>query len=72
MRDVDVLVVGAGPAGLTLAQILHASGISCIVLERDTALASRNQGWAIALTGYVIKALYIRKPAETRLALCPE
>lgn len=51
MKDADVIIVGGGPAGLTLAQILHTSGVSCVVLERDAALASRDQGWAVALSG---------------------
>ncbi|MBV8999062.1 MAG: FAD-dependent monooxygenase, partial [Solirubrobacterales bacterium] len=31
-------IVGAGPAGLTLAMLLHREGIECVVLEnRDRA-----------------------------------
>lgn len=30
----DVVILGAGPAGLTLANLLHARGIDCVVLER--------------------------------------
>jgi p-hydroxybenzoate 3-monooxygenase len=33
MREVEVGIVGAGPAGLTLALLLHRAGISCAVLE---------------------------------------
>lgn len=36
--DADVLVVGAGPAGLTLANILGGFGLSVIVIERGTQI----------------------------------
>src|SRR6266404_6304289 len=32
-----VAIIGAGPAGLLLGQLLHASGIDNIVLERQTS-----------------------------------
>lgn len=30
----DVVILGAGPAGLVLGNLLHASGIDCVILER--------------------------------------
>ena len=30
----DVIIIGAGPAGLLLGHLLRAAGISCIVIER--------------------------------------
>ena len=37
--DVDVVVVGAGPVGLTLANILGLQGVHTLVVEeRDTRL----------------------------------
>ena len=30
----QVAIIGAGPAGLLLSQLLHCAGIDCIVLER--------------------------------------
>jgi p-hydroxybenzoate 3-monooxygenase len=30
----DVAIIGAGPAGLLLSQLLHRAGIGCVVLER--------------------------------------
>jgi p-hydroxybenzoate 3-monooxygenase len=42
--DTTVAIVGAGPAGLLLARLLHAHGIDCVVLEsRDRAYAERRQ-----------------------------
>jgi p-hydroxybenzoate 3-monooxygenase len=32
----DVVIVGAGPAGLVLAHLLHREGIPFVVLERKT------------------------------------
>ena len=38
-RDVDVVIVGAGPSGLTLANILGLQGVRTIVVEeRDTLI----------------------------------
>src|SRR5829696_7589021 len=33
MNKTQVAIIGAGPAGLTLALLLHRAGINCIVLE---------------------------------------
>ncbi|CAO3670707.1 unnamed protein product [Rhizopus stolonifer] len=41
-----VLIVGAGPAGLTLANALKNQGISFTVFERDEQSDSRKQGWS--------------------------
>ena len=32
----QVAIIGAGPAGLLLSQLLHTQGIDCVVLERQT------------------------------------
>ena len=38
MRHTQVGIVGAGPAGLLLARLLHLAGIECLILEqRDRA-----------------------------------
>jgi p-hydroxybenzoate 3-monooxygenase len=37
LRDPVVCVVGAGPAGLVTAQLLHQAGISFVLLERQQA-----------------------------------
>ncbi|MGI5347699.1 4-hydroxybenzoate 3-monooxygenase [Streptomyces sp. CA-250714] len=43
-RHTQVAVVGAGPAGLLLARLLHLSGIDCVVLEsRDRTYVEQRQ-----------------------------
>ena len=44
-----VLIIGAGLGGLTLAQVLHENHVAFEIFERDETLASRKQGWAVAL-----------------------
>jgi p-hydroxybenzoate 3-monooxygenase len=34
--DTSVVIVGAGPAGLTLANLLRRSGLNCVVLEKQS------------------------------------
>ncbi len=36
-RRVQVVIIGAGPSGLLLGQLLHLSGIEAVILERQTA-----------------------------------
>ena len=44
-----VIIVGAGPGGLVLAQILRNQGIPFELFEREEGLQNRAQGWAVAL-----------------------
>jgi p-hydroxybenzoate 3-monooxygenase len=49
-----VAIVGAGPAGLLLARLLHLSGIDCVVLEsRDRAYVEQRQRAGILEQGTV-------------------
>lgn len=43
------LIVGAGPGGLALAQMLRAQGKPYEIFERDAHPEARQQGWAVAL-----------------------
>lgn len=49
MTTPHVLIVGAGLAGLTLAQSLRKQGITFDVFERDDGIDARAGGWAIAI-----------------------
>lgn len=44
-----VLIIGAGPGGLALAQILRKYHIQYEIFERDESQRGRKQGWAVAL-----------------------
>ena len=46
----QILIIGAGVSGLTLAQILRKAGIEFKVFERDSE--TRPQGWSIGLDKY--------------------
>ncbi|MFF4850627.1 4-hydroxybenzoate 3-monooxygenase [Streptomyces sp. NPDC001194] len=48
-ESADVVVLGAGPAGLVLAVLLHAAGIDCVLLER----ASRTHVQTRARAGFL-------------------
>ena len=39
--EIKVVVVGAGPAGLSTAGALERLGVRCVVLERDAEIGSR-------------------------------
>lgn len=49
-RTFNVVIIGAGIGGLTLAQGLHRSGIQVAVYERDVDVESRGQGYRIHLS----------------------
>jgi 2-polyprenyl-6-methoxyphenol hydroxylase-like FAD-dependent oxidoreductase len=49
LRDRTVSIIGAGPAGLTLARLLQMRGAAVRVFERDTSRAVRGQGGSLDL-----------------------
>jgi 2-polyprenyl-6-methoxyphenol hydroxylase-like FAD-dependent oxidoreductase len=63
----SVIVVGAGPTGLTLACELAAAGISCTVLERRTAPSEQSR--AMGLYSRTMEVLDLRGHADDLVAL---
>lgn len=59
-----VLVIGAGLAGLTLAQGLRKAGVDVRVYEKDAAMEARFQGYRIGLQDYGWAALRACLPEE--------
>ncbi|GIJ49052.1 4-hydroxybenzoate 3-monooxygenase [Virgisporangium aliadipatigenens] len=53
----SVIIIGAGPAGLTLANLLHDAGIDCIVLERRSRGHIEHRQRAGALEPSVVRML---------------
>ncbi|OQU99447.1 FAD binding domain-containing protein [Cladophialophora immunda] len=45
-KDSKILIAGAGPSGLALAQMLRKEGVNFEIFERDV---SRPQGWSVGL-----------------------
>ena len=62
----NVLIIGAGLGGLTLAQSLRSSGIECQIYERDHSPWDRPQGYRLHLDGDAINAAREVLPAELR------
>lgn len=53
----DVVILGAGPAGLTLGNILHDAGIDCVVLERADRRQVRTRARAGFLAANTVRIL---------------
>lgn len=49
MPQLKIAIVGAGPAGCTLALILHQAGIPSIIFEGEDSVNSRHQGGTLDL-----------------------
>src|SRR5262249_22285676 len=60
--DMNVLIIGGGIGGLTLAQGLERTGIGFTVFERDRARGERLQGYRIHLAPYGCRALHASLP----------
>ncbi len=48
-HQLPILIIGAGIAGLTLAQGLLRSSIPFLIFDRDTHISSRSPGWAVTI-----------------------
>ena len=45
IRDADVVVIGAGQAGLAVSRALAGAGVECVVLERDRVASAWRHRW---------------------------
>ncbi|MFE2912751.1 4-hydroxybenzoate 3-monooxygenase [Kitasatospora indigofera] len=58
LRDkADVVILGAGPAGLVLGNLLQASGVDCVVLERATRAQVQSRSRAGFLAANTVRIL---------------
>ncbi|KZB86998.1 4-hydroxybenzoate 3-monooxygenase [Amycolatopsis regifaucium] len=55
--DADVLITGAGPAGLVLGNLLRAAGIDCLILERQSREHVENRARAGFLAANSVRVL---------------
>src|SRR5262245_592416 len=62
--DFSIAIVGAGLAGLCLAQALHRAGLEVHVFERDPSPHARRQGYRITLDDHGASALKKCLPPE--------
>ena len=51
-RSYDVVIVGAGPNGLTAAAVLSLAGLSVLVLERNARIGGSSRTEALTLPGF--------------------
>ncbi|GIG63017.1 4-hydroxybenzoate 3-monooxygenase [Longispora fulva] len=56
-RAADVVILGAGPAGLLLGNLLHRAGIDCLILERETTDRVRTRARAGFLAPNTVRIL---------------
>ncbi len=56
-NDADVLITGAGPAGLVLGNLLRAAGIECLILERRSRAHVENRARAGFLAANSVRVL---------------
>jgi 2-polyprenyl-6-methoxyphenol hydroxylase-like FAD-dependent oxidoreductase len=62
---VDVAIAGAGPVGLTLANLLGAAGLSVVIVERNPGTVPEPR--AIAIDGESLRTLQATGLADTVL-----
>ncbi|MPY41281.1 4-hydroxybenzoate 3-monooxygenase [Streptomyces phyllanthi] len=64
VRHVPVVIVGAGPAGLTVANILRAASVDCVVLEAESREFIERRPRAGFLEEWAVRALERRGLAD--------
>ncbi|MFD7710236.1 4-hydroxybenzoate 3-monooxygenase [Streptomyces sp. NPDC059785] len=65
---VPVVVVGAGPAGLTLANVLRSAAVDCVVLETESRTFIERRPRAGFLEEWAVRALHGRGLADRLVA----
>jgi p-hydroxybenzoate 3-monooxygenase len=63
-----VVIVGAGPAGLTIGSILRAAGVDCLVLETETREFIEQRPRAGVLEEWAVRGLQQRGLADNLMA----
>jgi 2-polyprenyl-6-methoxyphenol hydroxylase-like FAD-dependent oxidoreductase len=63
-RQLQTMIIGAGPGGLCLAQGLHAAGVAVRVFERDRTPEDHLQGYRLHISTTGNRALQACVPAE--------
>lgn len=71
VRHVPVVIVGAGPAGLTVANVLRAAGVDCVVLESESREFIEQRPRAGFLEEWAVRALERRGLADRIVAGAP-
>ena len=66
-----VVVVGAGPAGLTLANVLRAASVDCVVLETESREFIEQRPRAGFIEEWAVRALAERGLADRLSAHAP-
>ncbi|MFJ2955547.1 4-hydroxybenzoate 3-monooxygenase [Streptomyces sp. NPDC087270] len=56
-RDAQVVVVGAGPAGLVLGNLLRAAGVTCVIVERQSRAHVERRARAGFLAPHSVRVL---------------
>jgi len=68
VQRVPVVIVGAGPAGLTLANVLRAASVDCVVLEAESREFIETRSRAGFIEEWAVRALEERGLADRLLA----
>jgi p-hydroxybenzoate 3-monooxygenase len=71
VRHVPVVIVGAGPAGLTVANLLRAASVDCVVLETESRQFIEQRPRAGFLEEWAVRALERRGLADRIVERAP-